>query len=92
MLNQHINRQALAVFLNAPYFIQDCGISGRDSQINDVKKMYVMKKRYGISSNNSRGRLFLFSHKKEAIIRGKAIISNIAHWKSCPKYFVLFFL
>ena len=23
------------------------------------------------------------------IIRGKAIISNIAHWKSCPNYFVL---
>ena len=65
MLNQHINRQALAVFLNAPYTsFQDCGISGRDSQIND---------------------------KKEAIIRGKAIISNIALWKSCPKYFVLFF-
>ena len=27
-----------------------------------------------ISSNNSRGRLFLFSHQKGAIIRGKAII------------------
>ena len=26
-----------------------------------------------ISSNNSRGRLFLFSHQKGAIIRGKAI-------------------
>ena len=55
--------------------------------------------RYRISSNNSWGRLFLFSHKNRAIIRGKAIIwgrllcqciSNIAHWKSCPKYFVLF--
>ena len=53
---------------------------------------------YRISSNNSWGRLFLFSHKKGAIIQGKAIIggrrlhqciSNIAHWKS-PKYFVLF--
>ena len=29
---------------------------------------------YRISSNNSRGRLFLFPHKKGAIIRGKAII------------------
>ena len=29
---------------------------------------------YRISSNNSRGRLFLFSHQKGAIIRGKAII------------------
>ena len=28
-----------------------------------------------ISSNNSRGRLLFFSHKKGAIIRGKAIIS-----------------
>ena len=55
---------------------------------------------YRISSNNSWGQLFLFSHNKGAIIRGKAIIrgrrlhqciSNIAHWKSCPKYFVLFF-
>ena len=54
---------------------------------------------YRVSSNNSWGQLFLFSHKKGAIIRGKAIIwarqlcqciSNIAHWKSCPKYFVLF--
>ena len=55
--------------------------------------------RYRVSSNNSWGRLFLFSHKKGTIIRGKAIIwgrrlcqciSNIVHWKSCPKYFVLF--
>ena len=30
--------------------------------------------RYRVSSNNSWGRLFLFSHKKGAIIRGKAII------------------
>ena len=29
---------------------------------------------YCISSNNSRGRLFLFSHQKGAIVRGKAII------------------
>ena len=29
---------------------------------------------YHISSNNSRGRLFIFSHKKGAIIGGKAII------------------
>ena len=29
---------------------------------------------YRISSNNSQGRLFLFSHQKGAIIRGKAII------------------
>ena len=32
---------------------------------------------YCISSNNSRGRLFLFSHKKEVMF-----ISNITHWKS----------
>ena len=29
---------------------------------------------YRISSNNSQGRLFIFSHQKGAIIRGKAII------------------
>ena len=29
-----------------------------------------------ISSNNSRGRLFLFSHKKGAIIQAKAIIKG----------------
>ena len=46
---------------------------------------------YRISSNNSQGRLFPFSRKKGAIIRGKAIISNIAYWKSCPKD-VLFFI
>ena len=40
---------------------------------------------YRISSNNSQERLFPFSRKKEAIIGGKAIISNIAYWKSCPK-------
>ena len=33
-----------------------------------------MKYNYRISSNNSRGRLFLFSHQKWAINRGKAII------------------
>ena len=32
-----------------------------------------------ISSNNSQGQLLFFWHKKGAIIRGKAIISNIAH-------------
>ena len=44
-------------------------------------RVYNFATGYRISSNNSRGRLFLFSHKKGAIIRGKAIISNIAHWK-----------
>ena len=38
---------------------------------------------FNYSSNNSRGDYFFFSHQKGAII------SNIAHWKSCPKYFVL---
>ena len=51
---------------------------------------YQMYCHYRISSNNSRGRLFLFSQQERAIIRtSKAIIWNIAHWKSCPKYFVL---
>ena len=38
---------------------------------------------------NSRGRLFFFlSHKSGGIFKGKAIISNIVHWKSYPVYFV----
>ena len=41
---------------------------------------------YRISSNNSRGRLF----EGRRLYEGSEIISNIAHWKSCPKYFVLF--
>ena len=51
---------------------------------------------YCISSNNSWGQLFLFSHQKGTIILGKAIIRGrqlfqiiISHWKSCCKYFVL---
>ena len=36
--------------------------------------MFHINGDYRISSNNSRGRLFLFSHQKGAIIRGKAII------------------
>ena len=33
------------------------------------------------------------SHKKGTILREgdrEAVFSNIAHWKSCPEYFVLF--
>ena len=37
----------------------------------------------------ARGDYSFFSHRKGAIMRGKAIISNIAHLKSCPQYFVL---
>ena len=40
--------------------------------------LLLRKLKYCISSNNSRARLFLFSHRKGAIIRGKAIISNIS--------------
>ena len=40
--------------------------------------------------------MIIFVMQKGAIVRGKAIIreaiiSNIAHWKSCPKYFVLLY-
>ena len=35
-----------------------------------------LNSKYRISSNNSRGRLFLSSHQKGAIIRGKAIIQG----------------
>ena len=44
-----------------------------------------------ISSNNSRGRLFPFiaqkggDYSREGDYLREAIISNIAHWKSCPK-------
>ena len=31
-----------------------------------------------------------FPTKRSRLIKG-AIISNIAHWRSCPKYFVLLF-
>ena len=41
---------------------------------NDARKRLISFSEYRISSNNSRGRLFLFSHQKGAIIRGKAII------------------
>ena len=37
------------------------------------------------------GAIIIFSHKKGAIIPGKAktaCISNFAHWKASPKYFV----
>ena len=34
-------------------------------------------------------KLLIISHQKEPIIGGEAIISNIAHWKSCTKYFAL---
>ena len=70
-----------------------------DGFLDTVDEQPAAISRYRVSSNNSWGRLFLFSHKKGAIIWGKAIIwgrwlcqciSNIAHWKSCPKYFVLF--
>ena len=43
------------------------------------------------------GNIILFSNQKGAVIQGKvhssreAILSNIAHWKSCPIYFVLLF-
>ena len=50
---------------------------------------------YRISSKNSRGQLLFFFTQKGGdysregeYLRG-VIISNIAHWKLCPKYFVL---
>ena len=47
---------------------------------------------YRISSNNSRGRLFLFSNQKGAIIRGRRLFQNISHRRSCLKYFVLLYI
>ena len=51
------------------FLLRTCACHWLDSHLNP----YV---NYRISSsrNNSRGRLFLFSHKKGEIIRGKAII------------------
>ena len=61
---------------------------------------------YGISSNNSRGQepqwllsgaiISFFAHKggdysrKSDYLR-EAIISNIAYWKSCPKYYFVYY-
>ena len=52
---------------------------------------------YRISSNNSQGDYFFFHIKRERLFKGgdysrEVIISNTAHCKSCPKYFVLLFL
>ena len=54
---------------------------------------------YRFSSNISRGNYFFFRKKRgrdyssrEGDYSMEAIISNIAHWKSYPKYFVLFSL
>ena len=52
---------------------------------------------YRISLNNSLGQFISFfaqkggDYSREGDYLREAIISNIAHWKSCPKYFVLFF-
>ena len=43
---------------------------------------------YRISLNNN-GAIILFSPPKRGIYLGQAIISNIAHSKAYPKYFVL---
>ena len=51
------------------------------AELNKPENMHSFKSdnvffapNYRISSNNSLGRLFLFSHQKGVIIRGKAII------------------
>ena len=52
---------------------------------------------YHISLNNSQGQfIYLFAQKggnysREGDYLREAIISNIAYWKSCPKFCVLFF-
>ena len=56
------------LWINSPYRIY---IYGRfDTNIHPKCFSHI----YRISSNNSRARLFVFSHQKGAIIRGKAII------------------
>ena len=44
---------------------------------------------YCISSKNNLSNYFFFLYQKGVIIWGKAIIWNIAHWKSCPN--ILFY-
>ena len=51
----------------------------KSAQAKTCRTAEIRRWTYRISSNNSRGRLFLFSHKKGTTIRGKVIISNIAH-------------
>ena len=34
---------------------------------------------------------YFFPTKSSRLFDGGGIISNIAHWRSCPKYFVLLF-
>ena len=52
---------------------------------------------YRTSLNNSLGQFISFfaqkggNYSREGDYLREKIISNIAHWKSCPKYFVLFF-
>ena len=55
--------------------------------------------KYRISSNNSRGDYFYFRTKKRGnyskagnYYQMEAIISNIPHRRTCPKYFVLLYL
>ena len=51
------------------------------------------KEKHRISSNNSQGHFFLRTKRGRLFEGGdyttEAIISNIAHWKSFPEYFVL---
>ena len=61
------------LWINSPrrIYIHGCfETSGFDTNIHPKCFSHV----YRISSNNSRARLFVFSHQKGAIIRGKAII------------------
>ena len=47
--------------------------------------------KYRISLNNSRGWLLIFFAEKGGNYSREAIISNIADWKSCPKYYIFSF-
>ena len=52
---------------------------------------YIMSDEMIFYQMESIGVIIIFSHKKGAIIPGKAktaCISNFAHWKVSPKYFV----
>ena len=58
-------------------FVFFCGAFHKMNESTDTLIITLHEKKYYcISSNNSRGRLFLFLHEKGAIIRGKAIIQG----------------
>ena len=71
------------IYLHAYYYMYLLHHIVRDLTKND---------KYCISSNNSPGAInFFFFAPKGGDYSREAIISNISHRRSCPKYFVLLY-